>query len=48
VQESSLPATPDFDGLETDRYGVPRNGPTLCHDDVVASRAENWVQHTLC
>jgi hypothetical protein len=31
VQESSLPATPGFDGLEADRYGFPRNGPTLCH-----------------
>ena len=50
VQESSLPATPGFDGLETDRYGVPRNGPTLCHDDARCSypRTEKWAQHTLC
>lgn len=32
VQESSLPTTPGFDGVEADRYGIPRNGPTLCHD----------------
>lgn len=31
VQESSLPATPGFDGLEADRYAFPAIGPTLCH-----------------
>jgi hypothetical protein len=29
VQESSLPATPGFDGIEADRYGLPHNGPTV-------------------
>jgi hypothetical protein len=46
VQESSLPATPGFDGLEVDRYGYPRNGPTFCHDYAPCSypRLENPYQ----
>jgi hypothetical protein len=46
VQESSLPATPGFDGLEADRYGIPRNGPTLCHVNArcVYPRIENPYQ----
>lgn len=31
VQESSLPATPGFDGIEADRYVLPHTGPTVCH-----------------
>jgi hypothetical protein len=33
VQESSLPATSGFHGLEPQRYAFPRNGPTVCHRD---------------
>jgi hypothetical protein len=46
VQESSLPATPGFDDMEADRYGFPRNGPTLCHVNArcVYARIQNPYQ----